>query len=164
MRRPIKYSLSLQKKGNCSKKRNTNQCVNDKINTTTFHAPTKKINDSPYLAHPVHYHGSCGWTLLQNGCMYKHVIPRQSNIIIPKEIPHQLRCSILKNGTASVLWRSGLANTHQNLIQLTTTCIIANISLKSKKGCVSNHLRFTSICASIYSIKPNFKVEQFNSK
>lgn len=118
MRRPIKYSLSLQKKGNCSK--NKEHCKNiSKMETTNIihvmHHSTQ-AKSSAHLAHPLHNHGSCSWTLLQYRSMDKHVIPLHSKLIIPKEIPHHLRCGILKYGSATVLGRSSLRR-HQNKAQ-----------------------------------------------
>ena len=60
------------------------------------------------LAHPVHHHCSSEDTLLYGGSMYKHVIPLQPELIIPKEIPHQLRTRVFEHRSAPVLRRSTL--------------------------------------------------------
>lgn len=70
--------------------------------------PKLKRRNSPYLTYPANNHRPCGGAFLQRLGVQLHIIPFQSELIIPEEVPQHFRSSIFVDSSTAILWRSSL--------------------------------------------------------
>lgn len=105
MRRPIVYSLSLQKKGNCAY---SHMHVKELGNKYKWDRRWCKLENLTYLTYPMYYACSRIGEFFQDCSMWKHIIPLEPKFIVPEEIPHQLRCRVFIYSLTAILRRASL--------------------------------------------------------
>ena len=98
------YSLSLQKKGNCTTTKKHNQQVHQDNQSTII--CTKR--NAPYLAHPLNHHCPGCVAFLKSFSVHEHIIPFRSEFVVPEEIFQHFRGGIFINSSTTILWRSSL--------------------------------------------------------